>query len=288
MYFLPLTILLANITLIASNVICSQSKVYSNILNELTKDVILNNADILEIQFSPLSSVNGITFHAILVTNDSYLQENVQTLDFQLTYSDNGNQIVQNCSYDIPSDGSVLPILPFENLKFFTKYAITVGYTLKSGESFENKANTIFETCFGTPEAPTNLMISSQSLCDVEIQWKAPSVINAPRVCYYAVSMRPSGSNQVNFTVTQTSYIQILQPNTAYNFFIQAVNNGSCYSSENSKCSNRSSGSQSAFISYTCSVTTQSPPSTTSAAFTLNLNLILLFVLFLLNIINQF
>jgi hypothetical protein len=129
-------------------------------------------------------------------------------------------------------------------------------------------------------------MISSQSLCDVEIQWKAPSVINAPRVCYYAVNMRSSGSSQVN--VEQTSYNKTLQPNTVYNFSIQAVNDISCYSSENSNCSTRSSGSQSAFISYTCSVTTQPPQSTTSAAFTLNLNLILLFVLFLLNIINQF
>jgi hypothetical protein len=290
MYFLPLTILLANITLIASNVICSQSKVYSNILKELTKDVTLNNEDILEIQFSPLSSVNGITFNAILLINenDSYLQENVQKLDFQLTYSDNRTQIVQNCHYDIPTDGSVLRALQFENLKLFTKYAITVGYTLKSGESFVDKANSTFETCFGTPEAPTNLMISSQSDCAVVIQWNAPLVINAPKVCYYVVNMRPSGSSQVNENVELTSYSQILQPNTAYNFSIQAVNNGSCYSSENSKCLTLSSGSQSAFISYTCSVTTQPPQSTTSAAFTLNLNLILLFVLFLLNIINQF
>jgi hypothetical protein len=281
MKILIILLLAFNIDFITSNIQCSSS-INSKVINTNRAE------DLIDIQFSSLSSVNGITFIAFLLinVNDSYLQENVQKLDFQLTYSDNGTQIVQNCSYDIPTDKNVSRILPFENLKFFTKYAVTVGYTLKSGESFVNKANTTFETCFGTPEPPTNLMISSQSLCDVEIQWKAPSVINAPRVCYYAVSMRSSGSSQVN--VEQTSYNKTLQPNTVYNFSIQAVNDISCYSSENSKCSNRSSGSQSAFISYTCSVTTQSPPSTTSAAFTLNLNLILLFVLFLLNIINQF
>jgi hypothetical protein len=288
MKILIILLLAFNIDFITSNIQCSSS-INSKVINKNRAE------DLIDIQFSSLSSVNGITFNAILLINvsDSYLQQNVKQLDFQLTYSDNGNEIVQNCHYDIPSDGSVLRILPFEYLKFFTKYAITVGYTLKSGESFTNKANTTFETCFGTPETPTNLMISSQSLCAVEIQWKAPTVINAPKVCYYAISMRLNGS-QVNFNVEQTSYIQILQPNINYTFFIQAVNNRSCYSNESSNCSTSSSGSQSAFISYTlpsgtsCSGTTQPPPSTTSAAFTFNLNLILLIVLFLLYIINQF
>ena len=276
-----------NINFITSNLQCSSS-IYSKVINKNRAE------DFIDIQFLPISSVNGITFNAFLSINvsDSYLQENVQKLDFQLTYSDNGTEIFQNCNYDIPTDKNVSRILPFENLKFFTKYAVTVGYTLKSGESFVNKANTTFETCFGTPEPPTSLMISGRSLCAVAIQWKAPSVINAPRVCYYTINLRPNGTGQVNFNVTQTTYIQILQPNTAYNFSIQAVNDISCYSSENSNCSTRSSGSQSAFISYTipsgtgCSTTTTTSP--TSAAFTLNLNLILLFVLFLLYIINQF
>ena len=154
-FFLLLLIITINIHFITSNIIC-RSPAYSKKNTNRVDDEI-------DIQFSSqLSTVNGITFNAVLninVTNavlnitetNSYLQENVKSLDFELLYRDNGTQKSQLCNYDIPPTGNVSHVLPINDLIFFTQYEIFVGYTLKSGDSFERKANTTFETCFGQP-----------------------------------------------------------------------------------------------------------------------------------------
>ena len=145
-FFLLLLIITINIHFITSNIIC-RSPAYSKKNTNRVDDEI-------DIQFSsPLSPVNGITFNAVLNINvtNSYLQENVKSLDFELLYRDNGTQKSQLCNYDIPPTGNVSRVLPINDLIFFTQYEIFVGYTLKSGDSFERKANTTFETCFGQP-----------------------------------------------------------------------------------------------------------------------------------------
>ena len=286
MKILILFLIAFNIHSITSNVVCGSSR-HSNVLNVNRAD------DVIDIQFSPFSPVDGIRFTAILQinVNDSYLQENVKSLDFELKYSDNGTENIQNCYYDIPASGVVSKTFPFERLNYFTNYAINVGYTLKSGDSFENKANTTFETCFGSPDAPTDLMISYLSDCVVSIQWKAPVVINSPKVCYYDINMRQFSSRHQRFILNETTFIQVMEPNINYTFYIQSVNNASCYISENPKCSaSRPSGSQSSSISYTlpsdavCSDTT----TPVSSAFTSNFNTILQVFLFLTFILNQF
>ena len=129
------------------------------------------------------------------------------------------------------------------------------------------------------------MLISDRSNCVVEIQWKAPVIVNAPKVCFYAVNMRYNGSTRVNFNVSQTSFIEVLQPNIKYEFYIQSINNQSCYSNEYPKCpTNLAFGSTSAFANYTmpstCSTTTTSTKPTNKALKNY-LNITLKFIIFI-------
>ena len=74
MKILILLLIAFNIHSITSNVVCGSSR-HSNVLNVNRAD------DVIDIQFSPFSPVDGIRFTAILQinVNDSYLQENVKS-----------------------------------------------------------------------------------------------------------------------------------------------------------------------------------------------------------------
>ena len=130
--------------------------------------------DVIYIKFLSFGTqVNGISFIWVFSINvtDSFLQLNVKTLDFELSYLDQKVNKSIVCRYDIPSTGGTLMrAFDFANLKYLSEYSISVGYTLKSSKLFKNKDSRMFTTCFGIPEPPRNIRNTIAKDCSIKVE----------------------------------------------------------------------------------------------------------------------
>ena len=222
-----LCILLFNIHLCVANLYCD-APTSNQIQNDATNNII-------DIKFSLVSSVNEITIIAILETTppDSLIQENANSIDFELQYKENGIEKFKKCHYNVSLTDPVERVFPFYDLKYFTEYTIKVGYTNKNGESFWKDTKS-FTTCFGTPNQPADFSYTfdDKKKCAISITWKEPNIVNAPNVCYYELKFRDGVNRERSYTTNSTSYGITLDANKAYNFYLQSVNNGTCYKNQ--------------------------------------------------------
>ena len=221
--------ILSNIHLILSNIVCDEP-----ISGRINPRVIKKDPDdIIEIKFSGLvSQVKELSFETAFNFNTAVVQANAKTIDFELSYKENGDDKIMNCRYDVPKRGDVLRAFVFRDLNVFTQYILSVGYTLNSGKSFMGKDSKMFTTCFGQPDAPTNVVYNIAKDCTLTVSWKEPQIVNAPSVCYYEVKYRDNTGSSKTTPVESTSLKLTVKPNLKYNFFIQSINNHTCYASQ--------------------------------------------------------
>ena len=270
MIFLLLLLTFLNLNFIASNLICdapTNARSFVPFRNDPD--------DIIDLKFALSGNqVNEISFIGIISFNatDSLLQMNVKTLDFELNYIENRVNKVIFCRYDIPASGVVKRVFEFSNLNYLSEYTLFVGYTLKSGKSFRKKDSKMFTTCFGIADAPSNLKYTTSNNCSILIEWTAPSVINAPRVCFYEVKYSDGISSAVVQNVDVTSFKFTGKPNARYNFYIQSINTQKCYTSHSVSQSCKQVASMSATLTFTTSTSCKSSNSNSGRSINYNLS----------------
>ncbi len=207
----------------------------------------VNSPDFIDIKSEIVDGTNGVELTIIYRVSSrtikdvqdiyKYIISNVSHINFELTYYENGLRRGFNCilmSYDIESSTKMITIpVQFPTpLKFYQIYRITTSYYLNNNQKFDNKDSVVYETCFGVPNKPRDLQSRTLSKdCDLELNWQAPIVVNAPNVCYYFLKVTSkSGKEIISKNVFDDKYvISGLTSGDDYNVVLEAINDVSCY-----------------------------------------------------------
>lgn len=183
------------------------------------------------INFDPIVDETKIYIFIKVSTNQSNMYEyTVQCFDKLLITAKsikNSNQF--NFNLNLNATNSFQGYL-LDKLEPLELYNITIGYKIKNkNKIFENLPIQSY-TCFGTPQEPFNLtaIYNESSLI---LNWKRPSTINSPGICYFLVVKR---------FLDQANGIEYREVNTSYGFTgddlkrnfevrISAYNDYECY-----------------------------------------------------------
>ena len=97
------------------------------------------------------------------------------------------------------------------NLDALSIYDIQVGYQMRDTTQFPEQvyiANTLTQTCFGSPYKPVDLSVQLFYNASYLVQWRDPPVINnSPPVCYYYVGIVFAGETlEREIEVNERSY----------------------------------------------------------------------------------
>jgi hypothetical protein len=166
-----------------------------------------------------------------------YIVSNISYINFELSYYEDGLRRGFNCllmTYEIESSTKMItvPVQFPSPLKFYQIYRVTTSYYLKNSQKSDDKDSVVYETCFGVPNKPTNIQSRTLSRdCDLEISWKSPAIMNAPKVCYYFLKVTSfTGEEIISKEVYDERYvISGLVEGQFYNVALEATNDVSCY-----------------------------------------------------------
>lgn len=137
-----------------------------------------------------------------------------------------------------------------DNLDPLTLYSIQAGYQLKNRPNLPVLASSpSVRTCFGEPERPVNLTLSSYLNGSYLITWNDPPQAR-PQPCSYRVVLKYSGSNnerEMDTGANKWYYLSKENSRTKVNVRVYSVNEVACLpSSYQNECTNKTIRSRSA------------------------------------------
>lgn len=185
-----------------------------------------------------------------------------------------------------------LIVFNLTNLKPLNTFNISIGFKLKNLNNIISKQNLTLSNCFGDPSQPENLNINTNDNM-LTLNWKQPSKINAPYLCYYLITRQFSGqSKKEEFKTNQTRF-SFTDLSRDFEVKISAYNDVDCYKNnypETEYCTeiynNKTSSSTISYF-YKANQNTSTKPSNTASYFSItfvvyyNLILLIIFLFYL-------
>lgn len=268
MNFLIFALIFINLNFIHSNLLCDNSNVVGNFKNGEVVTINDNNnpKDYLDIKFRSVlvDETNLAIFINVVYKSsasidslpsfESFIKQNVTEVNFKLKSQNS----IYNCKY-VTFNQSLGISYQIQNLQPLQTYTIDVGYTYFDQSTdrylyFTQKDSYTVATCFSSPSKPYDLTTQVEKNCDIKLQWKAPTTINAPSLCYYILNIRNSTGRVLNQTVYEPSYLfKNVKLDSSYTISIDAINDVSCYNNNDpssKNCTRKTLGSGDYTISF--------------------------------------
>ena len=159
----------------------------------VVKNIQLDSSNDLEQnKISFLTSINikdSVDIPSAFMNKQEYQSTCLEAVTYEIYRPESPNII--DYSVERTSNGLVM----FENLRYTQEYEVKTSYKQKGSNKKINVETIKKTTCYGEPDVVTNIEAKLQNDKSLVISWRKPRIPNAPKVCYYEVTVKEIDSS---------------------------------------------------------------------------------------------